>query len=316
MSERSEKMSDAPKVRKVKVPADFAGQRLDNFLMRELKGVPRSMIYRLIRRGEVRVNGGRAKPDRKLQAQDEVRVPPVRVAEEPPPPATPAWLVEVLRNAVLYEDRDVLVLNKPAGLAVHGGSGERQGVIEMLRQIRPEGASLELVHRLDKATSGCLLVAKRRPALRALHGALRDGEVGKHYTALVRGEWPAARQHVKAPLIRNVLRSGERLVTVDEDGKFALTEVRVRAANTTASLLQVRLHTGRTHQIRVHATFAGHPLAGDDKYGDPEFNRKLAGMGLKRMFLHANRLEFGDVLVTAPRPDDLESLLPRLNLDI
>ena len=316
MSERSEKMSDAPKVRKVKVPADFAGQRLDNFLMRELKGVPRSMIYRLIRRGEVRVNGGRAKPDRKLQAQDEVRVPPVRVAEEPPPPATPAWLVEVLRNAVLYEDRDVLVLNKPAGLAVHGGSGERQGVIEMLRQIRPEGASLELVHRLDKATSGCLLVAKRRPALRALHGALRDGEVGKHYTALVRGEWPAARQHVKAPLIRNVLRSGERLVTVDEDGKFALTEVRVRAANTTASLLQVRLHTGRTHQIRVHATFAGHPLAGDDKYGDPAFNRKLAGLGLKRMFLHANRVEFGDVLVTAPLPDDLESLLPRLNLDI
>lgn len=315
MSEGCDKVLDAPKVRKVKVQADFAGQRLDNFLMRELKGLPRSMIYRLIRRGEVRVNGGRAKPERKLQAQDEVRVPPVRVAKEAPMPTTPSRLAEVLRNAVLYEDRDVLVLDKPAGLAVHGGSGERQGVIEMLRQIRPEGASLELVHRLDKATSGCLLVAKRRPALRALHEALREGGVGKHYTALVRGEWPAARQHVKAPLTRNVLRSGERVVTVDEDGKFALTEVRARVANATASLLQVRLHTGRTHQIRVHAAFAGHPLAGDDKYGDPKFNKTMAALGLKRMFLHASRVEFGDILVTAPLPVDLESLLRRLNLD-
>ena len=316
MSEGSDKTSAAPKVRKVKVPDDFTGQRLDNFLMRELKGVPRSMIYRLIRRGEVRVNGGRAKPERKLQTQDEVRLPPVRVAKSKPAPALSAPLVARLRNAVLYEDRDVLVLNKPAGLAVHGGSGERQGVIEMLRSIRPEGGALELVHRLDKGTSGCLLVAKRRPALRALHGALRDGGVGKHYTALVSGEWPASNQHIKAPLTRNVLRSGERVVTVDEQGKFALTEVRVRVANSTASLLQVRLHTGRTHQIRVHATYAGHPLAGDDKYGDPGFNKRMSALGLKRMFLHANRVEFGDILVTAPLPDDLESLLQRLNLDL
>lgn len=314
MSVQRKTMSASSNVRKVKVAADFAGQRLDNFLMRELKGVPRSMVYRLIRRGEVRINGGRAKPERKLVSGDEVRIPPVRTAPTQDLPAPSSKTADTLAQAILYEDRDVLVLDKPAGMAVHGGSGERQGVIEMLRAIRPEGAALELVHRLDKATSGCLLVAKRRPALRMLHGALRDGGVGKHYVALVKGTWPATLQHVKAPLTRNVLRSGERVVRVDDDGKYALTEVNVTAASAVASLLQVRLHTGRTHQIRVHATHAGHPLAGDDKYGDAAFNKQLAALGLKRMFLHANRLEFGDILVTAPLPADLESVVQRLNL--
>ncbi len=305
-------------VRHLEIAADYAGQRLDNFLLRELKGAPKSLIYRIVRKGEVRLNGGRVRPDHRLQGGDVVRIPPVRLAEEPPPSQPSPTLAERLRAAVLYEDREVLVLDKPAGLAVHGGSGLSHGVIEALRAARP-GAFLELAHRLDRETSGCLIVAKTPAALRRIHEAFRTGQVEKRYLALLRGYWNHGPREVNLPLRRNVLRGGERMVEVLDDGKPSRTRFRPVSLGKLASLLEADIATGRTHQIRVHAAHIDHPVAGDEKYGDAAFNRTMAEQcGLRRLFLHAHSLSLPlggrDLAVSAPLGAELKDMLDRLRL--
>ena len=302
-----------PVVRLVAVEADYVGQRIDNFLMRELKGVPKSRIYNLLRRGEVRVNKSRAKPDYKLQTGDVVRVPPVRVAvrEES---AVPLGLDAGLRSAILYEDAGLLVINKPSGLAVHGGSGISLGLIEALRQMYPEQRHLELVHRLDRDTSGCVMVAKKRSVLKQLHELLKARKgVDKRYLALVGGKWPARKQQVNAPLQKNVLSSGERMVRVELEGKKSVTEYTLLRRVAGASLIEARPVTGRTHQIRVHCQYAGYPILGDDKYGDDGAGANFRKLGLKRLFLHAHSLAFTldgkRISVVAPLPPELEKVL-------
>jgi 23S rRNA pseudouridine955/2504/2580 synthase len=281
-------------VRLVVIDAGSAGQRVDNFLLRELKGVPKSRIYNLLRRGEVRVNKGRVKAEYRLQDGDQVRIPPVRsaVAEATPGGAPSQGLQQRLTAAILFEDDGLLVLDKPAGLAVHGGSGLSYGLIEALRAMRPEARFLELVHRLDRDTSGCIMVAKKRSALVALHAALRGDGVDKRYLALVAGQWPRGRRRVAAPLEKNTLQSGERMVRVSTGGKEALTEFEVIEQFAESTLVEARPITGRTHQIRVHAQYAGHPLACDDKYGDREADARFRERGLRRLFLHAHSLSF------------------------
>ncbi len=277
-------------VRLVRVDAGSDGQRVDNFLLRELKGVPKSRIYRLLRKGEVRINKGRAKADTRLQLGDEVRIPPVRMSEEVAAPTAPDTLLQRLERAIVFEDEGLIVVNKPSGLAVHGGSGLSFGLIEALRQMRPDARFLELVHRLDRDTSGLIMVAKKRSALLALHAALRGDGVDKRYLALVVGVWPKRRQRVEAALEKNTLKSGERVVRVSATGKAALTEFRVVEAFEPATLVEASPITGRTHQIRVHAQFAGHPIAGDEKYCDRDNEARFRELGLRRLFLHAARL--------------------------
>lgn len=288
-------------VRHIEVDAESAGQRLDNFLIRHLKGVPKTHVYRIIRSGEVRLDKSRASADSRVEAGQTVRVPPVRVSA--PAPGAPAT-APAREFDILHEDDHLIALDKPAGVAVHGGSGVSFGVIEQLRQARPQARFLELVHRLDRETSGVLLVAKKRSALNSLQAQFRDRETGKTYLALVRGQWPASLKVIDQPLHKYLLADGERRVKVvqgdDPDGMRAITLVKVRrtleprpALGLPAlSLLEVTIKTGRTHQIRVHLAHAGHPIAGDDKYGDFELNRRLSRAGLKRMFLHAWRLRF------------------------
>lgn len=304
-------------VRFLDVDAEQAGQRIDNFLQRHLKGVPKSHIYRILRRGEVRVNRGRIRPNYRLQSGDQVRIPPIRQAESTPANPRQADL-QAIDQATIYEDSRLLVLNKPAGLAVHGGSGLRYGVIEALRASRPTAPFLELVHRLDRETSGCLMIAKRRSELRALHELLRTGNVEKKYLTLVSGTWPADQREVDVPLRKNRLQSGERMVRVDAQGKAARTRFSTLTQYPQASLLEVELDTGRTHQIRVHAAHVGHPLAGDEKYGQALFNRRMRGFGLRRLFLHAHSLAFSfpdtgrEIHVSAPLSDDLRQVLDQL----
>ncbi len=303
--------------RHIEVGDDRAGQRLDNFVMRLLGDVPRSRVYRLVRRGEVRVNGRRAKPDQRLQANDSVRLPPIRRENTPSAARPSAPLLRRIADAIAYEDDRLLVLDKPAGVAVHGGSGLSFGIIEALRALRPK-ESLELVHRLDRDTSGCLLVARKASSLRALHALLREGRFEKGYLALVKGHWNLGRKRLTAPLRTDLRVHGERTVRVHPEGKPAVSEFRpVQFFGKEATLVEVALHTGRTHQIRVHAAHAGHPIAGDEKYGDPEFNERMRAMGLQRLFLHAHRLAFewpqgGDFSANAPLPDELRSVLERL----
>ncbi len=305
-------------VRHLEIAADYAGQRLDNFLLRELKGAPKSLIYRIVRKGEVRLNGGRVQPDRRLQTGDVLRIPPVRRAEREEQPFRPSpGLAEQLRAAVLYEDREILILNKPTGLAVHKGSGVDYGVIEALRALRPEETFLELAHRLDRETSGCLALAKTAAALRLIQDAFRAGQVEKRYLALVRGYWNHGPREVNVPLRRNLLRGGERMVEVMDDGKPAVTRFSPVSLFKLASLLEVRIATGRTHQIRVHAAHVDHPLAGDDKYGDAEFNQMMAKQShLRRLFLHAHSLNLPlggrDIAVSAPLDSELKAVLDRL----
>ncbi len=304
----------AAKVRSVEIGTEQAGQRIDNFLIRYLKGVPRSRIYRMVRRGEVRVNRGRIRPTYRLRTGDQIRIPPVRSAARHKT-AVPGGSVDQLESRVLYEDQRMLVLNKPATVAVHGGSGISFGVIEALRASRPQAPFLELVHRLDRDTSGCLLLAKRRSQLRALHEMLRAGTINKRYTALVRGRWTQAKRTITAPLSKNQLKSGERLARVDPDGKPASTRFCPLSVYDNASLMEIGLDTGRTHQIRVHAAHIGFPVAGDEKYGDPVFNRELRRRGLRRLFLHAASLQFQDphsghrIRVDAPLDDQLQKVL-------
>ncbi|PAU87258.1 23S rRNA pseudouridine(955/2504/2580) synthase RluC [Pseudomonas sp. WN033] len=270
---------------------DLAGQRIDNYLRTRLKGAPKTLVYRILRKGEVRVNKGRVKPDYRLQAGDSIRIPPVRLAEPDEPVLVGQGILQALESNILYEDKALIVVNKPAGLAVHGGSGLSFGVIEAMRQLRPDCPQIELVHRLDRDTSGCLMIAKKRSMLRHLHAALRGDGVDKCYQALVRGRWPASTKRVHAPLQKNNLRSGERMVEVNVEGKESLTEFKVlRRFGELATLVEARPITGRTHQIRVHAKHAGHPIAGDPKYGDDEFSLKIRELGGKRLFLHAASL--------------------------
>ncbi|MEO5561742.1 MAG: RluA family pseudouridine synthase [Dokdonella sp.] len=281
----------APRVYTVVVPEDREGQRLDNFLTGHLKGVPRSLIYRICRTGEVRVNGGRAKPDKRLNAGDAVRIPPVRVAERGQAEPPSGGQMNRVEAAIIHEDREFLVLNKPSGVASHGGSGVSFGAIELLRAARPRD-TLELAHRLDRDTSGVLVLTRKRSALTALQTAIREGRVEKRYLALIDGALPQNRLTVDAPLRKSVLHGGERMVRVDPEGKESRSHFIELERYTDTSLIEVALETGRTHQIRVHAQHIGHPLAGDEKYGEREFNRRMRDKGLKRLFLHAARFEF------------------------
>lgn len=308
------------KVQRVRAGSGAEGQRLDNFLLRQLAGVPRSRVYRLLRRGEVRVNGKRKQADYRLTATDEVRLPPVRDVrgDDARPRRVPATLLATVRDAIIHEDERVLVLDKPAGLAVHGGSGLAFGAIEALRALRPD-ETLELAHRLDRDTSGCLLVARTRAALRALHAVLREGRVEKHYTALVAGQWRLGRKTIDAPVLTNVRQGGERMVRVHAAGKVAVSVFAPqRNFRDLATLMDVSIQTGRTHQIRVHAAFAGHPVVGDEKYGDREVNSRLRELGLRRMFLHAASIAFAwpdsqaTFHVAAGLPADLLQLLAQL----
>ena len=307
-----------PTVRRITTGEEDAGQRLDNFLFRTLKGVPKSHVYRLLRTGQVRVNKKRARPDYRLEAGDELRLPPVRQEEKIAPGKPPHWQQEALSKAILYEDERLLVVNKPAGMAVHGGSGVSFGVIETLRVLRPDTPGLELAHRLDRETSGCLVVAKRRSAVRALHAAFREGGVEKHYLALLVGAWRGGEESVDLPLEKNRLEGGERMVKVSRSGKEAQSLFRPLQRFAEAALLDIRIFTGRTHQIRVHAAHLEHPVAGDDKYGDREANKRLKAVGLKRMFLHAHRLAFvhpesGERLeLVAPLDEELQAVIVNL----
>ncbi len=311
-------LKEPPVARVVEIDTEGAGQRIDNFLVRQMKGVPKSHIYRVLRKGEVRVNSARARPDYRLQAGDKVRIPPVRQAAEPSKTLPVPGAIERLRTRILYEDSGLLVLNKPAGMAVHGGSGVSYGVIEALRALRPEAKHLELVHRLDRDTSGCLAVAKKRSVLRALHELLRRGGVEKCYLALLAGRWEGGAREVTASLRKNVLQGGERVVRVSDEGKSAVSLFRPLSVFAEASLVEVVLATGRTHQIRVHAAHIGHPIAGDEKYGDPGFNHRMREFGLRRLFLHAHFIAFRlpeaseEVSISAPLDDDLRQVLERL----
>ena len=302
----------------LRIGEEAEAQRIDNFLLKHLKGVPKSHIYRLLRSGQVRVNGKRIRQNFRLSVGDEVRIPPVRTS----PGTTGGQLTdrqrEMLETAVVYEDKTLLVINKPSGVAVHGGSGISLGIIEQLRLARPDEKGLELVHRLVRATSGLLMVAKRRSALRMLHELQRDNRIRKRYLALVAGDWPHNRMTVDVPLRKNTLRGGERIVQADPEGKQALTLFRIKEQFSDSMLVEAELKSGRTHQIRVHAAYLGTPVIGDDKYGDDEINRRYRALGLKRLFLHAWTLAFewgaeGRVLkLTAPLEPVLEQLLTTL----
>jgi 23S rRNA pseudouridine955/2504/2580 synthase len=308
---------ETSKVSHVAVVADDDGQRLDNWLLRALKGVPKSRVYRLLRKGEVRVNGKRAKPETRIATGDDIRLPPVRAADPAAPARVPQSLIATIEAAIVHSDRDLLVVAKPAGLAVHGGSGLSFGIIEALRASRPT-ETLELVHRLDRDTSGLLLVARNRTALRALHGLLREGLIEKRYLALVQGPWNLGTKTIHAPLATRARQGGQRVVKVAESGKESdTTFVPVDFFGPRATLMEVSLGTGRTHQIRVHAAHAGHPVAGDDKYGHRDFNAEMAGLGLKRLFLHAQSLSFEwpggkTFAVNQPLPPELAQVLESL----
>jgi 23S rRNA pseudouridine955/2504/2580 synthase len=296
-----------------------AGQRIDNFMLRILKNAPRSLVYRILRSGEVRVNSGRVGPDYRLSQGDRIRVPPVRLQPREQAGTPSKSLRECIAAAVIHEDRDLIVINKPAGVAVHGGSGLNFGVIEALRALRPEARELELVHRLDRDTSGCLLIAKRRAVLRELHGRLREREMEKRYLALVVGRWPFGARTIDLPLKTHLKQGGERVVRVHADGQAAVTSFKpAQHFAKLATLLDINLGTGRTHQIRVHAAHAGHPVAGDEKYGDRERDALLKPYGLNRMFLHAHSLTFERLgtrtafTITAPLPPELQTVLDHL----
>ncbi len=293
-------------------------QRIDNFLLSQLKGVPKSRIYRILRKGEVRVNKKRIKPTYRLKMDDVVRIPPIRVAEEGVVPIASDKFLKSLEQAIVYEDDFLLVLNKPSGLAVHGGSGINLGVIELMRQMRPDAKFLELVHRLDRDTSGCLMIAKKRSMLRSLHDMLREGDIDKTYCALLRGRWHGEEKRVEARLQKNTLQSGERMVRVHIDGKTAHTTFYPEQRFNSATFVRIDLGTGRTHQIRVHSQHLKKPVAGDSKYGDMQFNEKMRELGLRRMFLHAEELRFihpdteTTLVVQAPLSDDLKLILEKL----
>ena len=303
---------DAPRF--VTVDEFSVGQRLDNYLIKLLKGVPKSRIYRIIRKGEVRVNKGRKKADYKLKAEDLIRIPPIRTSTEKEIKPSQS-LLKLLENAVLYEDKGMLIINKIHGMSVHGGSGISVGIIEALKSQYKE--PIELVHRLDRATSGCLILAKKRSVLKSLHSQLVNHQLEKRYTALVKDTWSKKKHTIDAPIYQN-----SRYSVIDSKGKDSLSHFHpiknFELGDFNASLVEVSIETGRTHQIRVHAKFAAHPIAQDDKYGDGDFNQFMKKKGLNRLFLHAKTLTFTNPLtneiqkVNAPLPDDLETFLKKL----
>lgn len=300
------------KVRKVRIDGEQAGQRIDNFLRRELPGVPKGRLYRILRRGEVRVNGGRIRAEYKLQEGDEVRVPPARVRAPGDAPGDDQ--AAKMAERIIFEDKRLLVIDKPSGVAVHGGSGISHGVIELLRHARPELTDLSLVHRLDRETSGCLVMAKRRSALRELHERFREGVVEKNYLALVVGDWQYGDQLIDKPLLVENRKGGERHVIVSKGGKSAQTRVSLSRTFGKYSLLLCAPQTGRTHQIRVHLQALEFPILGDERYGDEDENRRAKKFGLKRLFLHAQSIAFPDDSgnehhFTTPLSDDLEQFL-------
>ncbi|MBU2705208.1 23S rRNA pseudouridine(955/2504/2580) synthase RluC [Zooshikella marina] len=305
--------ADFSQVQHLVVTEEYAGQRIDNMLKVLLKGVPLTHIYRLLRKGEIRVNKSRIKAHYRLAPGDQLRLPPIRVSDskEKQPKARPLQLQQI-EDAIIYEDSGLLAINKPTGFAVHGGSGIKLGVIEILRQLRPQCKVLELVHRLDRDTSGCLLIAKKKSVLRHLHQQLRDDQVHKVYHALVVGRWPARKKMINVPLQKNTLQSGERMVKADSAGKPSSTEFRVLTRYKSATLMEAKPITGRTHQIRVHSQYAGHPIIGDEKYGVEEVNSTMRGIGIKRLFLHAAAITFilpetgKPFTISAPLPDDLQ----------
>lgn len=308
----------SPPVRYIQIDADQAGQRIDNFLLSLLKGVPKSKIYQIVRKGEVRVNKGRIKVHYKIQDGDTIRIPPVRVAQRESHLVN-KFIIRSLLDSIIYEDDDLIALNKPSGMAVHAGSGIKVGVIEALRVAKPDARYLELVHRLDKNTSGCLLIAKKRSALRFLQDRFRQHKMKKKYLALVKGNIKNKSYHVELALLKSTLPTGEQIVRVNKEGKLAISDFNALASTKIASLYEVVIKTGRTHQIRVHAKNLGYPVAGDDKYGDDEFNHQIKSQGLKRMFLHAEKLTLktpeGKTLhLVAPIDKELENVLS--NLDI
>jgi len=308
-------------VQYVEVSAERAGQRLDNFLLGQLKDLPRPHVYRILRTGEVRVNGRRAKPDYRIQAGDRVRLPPLQRAATIEPTAPPAGLMGEIAGRILYEDDHLLAVNKPAGLAVHAGTGVAYGLIDVLRALRPHFPELNLVHRLDRGTSGCLVVAKTRADLLMLNRAFADRACGKVYMALTAGHWAQARTIVRQALDVEHREQGERSVRVDtERGQAAVSRFQEIERFPGSSLVRVEIDTGRTHQIRVHAAAAGHVLAGDDRYGKHDFNRQMARMGLRRMFLHAAELvlplaDGKPLRFKAPLPEDLARVLTALRAD-
>jgi len=312
---KSEYISDKLKVQWLEITEENSGQRIDNFLITLLKGVPKTRIYRIIRKGEVRVNKGRIDNKYRLEVGDNVRIPPIRVAVRNNEIDLKPRLKHSLEHHILYEDDVLIVLNKPAGFAVHGGSGISSGVIEALRVLRPDARFLELAHRLDKDTSGCLLVAKKRSSLKALHDLFRGDGVKKTYLALLVGKWDKKKQIVNAPLLRNTGKGGERLVKVSKAGKFAETRFRRIQAYPSFTLVEASPKTGRTHQIRVHAAWLGHPIVGDNRYGDEMLNKNLRKQGYKRLFLHAEQLQFahplsGEIMCfKAPLAAELEKSL-------
>jgi 23S rRNA pseudouridine955/2504/2580 synthase len=308
--------SAAPAVRWIEVTEDDAGQRIDNYLLARLKGVPKSRIYRILRSGEVRINSKRVGPEQKVLAGDRIRIPPVRVAQRDEDVAAPHF-----KMPILFEDEALLAIDKPPGIAVHGGSGVAHGVIESLRSMRPQARFLELVHRLDRETSGVLLIAKKRSALTVLHEMMRSRDMDKRYLAGVSGRFRNERQRVRVSLAKHVNSAGEKRVSVSEDGQEAETVLRMVERGPEFSLLEAELLTGRTHQIRVHLAHLGHPVLGDDKYGNFELNKRLRKEGLKRMFLHAAKLSFahpvtGETLeLVSPLPADLEKFRLRINAE-
>lgn len=313
----SEQNSLPTKVLQIEITEENHDQRLDNFLITLLKGVPKSRIYRIVRKGEVRVNKGRVEVNHRLKTGDIVRIPPVRIAERSEEVFVPTNLKDALQHSILYEDDGFLIVNKPAGFAVHGGSGVSSGIIEGLRLLRPEAKFLELVHRLDKDTSGCLVIAKKRSALRAFHAIFRDNQVKKTYIALLSGQWKKKKLVVNAPLLKNIAKGGERMVMVSSAGKEAETIFTRLTAFAESTLVEAAPKTGRTHQIRVHALHLGHPIVGDERYGRDDVNLAFKQKGYKRMFLHAKTLTFSHPLtgeamkITAPLPQQLELLLAK-----
>ncbi len=301
-------------VQQLIINSDDASRRIDNFIMSRFKELPRTRVYQMLRRGEVRVNKGRVKQSYRLQKDDIVRIPPMLMVTQEEQGRPPAYLLAMLKSALLYEDEHIIALNKPAGIVVHSGSGRSFGVIEVLRFLRPDDSSLQLVHRIDQATSGCLLLSKTTRGLRQLHQALRSRQVEKHYMALLKGNIGQQECRIDMPLQKNTMLSGERLVQVDAQGKSAVSRFTRMQVFQHSCLVNIVIETGRTHQIRVHSRYMGHVIAGDDKYGDRDFNKILRRAGLKRLFLHASRLELPDyaengLSIEAPLPTELQEFL-------
>ena len=305
-------------VKFVEITSEHSDQRIDNYLFTLLKGVPKSRIYRIIRKGEIRINGSRIKPDYKLNEGDKIRIPPVRIAEREAFILPSKKLQYSLEKNILYEDDALLVLNKPSGLAVHGGSGIKLGLIEALRLIRPKTDYFELVHRIDRETSGCLIVAKKRSSLRYLQEQMRSKRISKVYRALATGKWPRGMRRIDLPLMAFEQKTGEKIVRVNPKGKKSVTIFSVMKRYRNFTLLEALLETGRTHQIRVHAQHIGCPLAGDNKYGLDDINKDIRKSGLKRMFLHALKIGFSlpcgkNIFIEAPMPSDLSEHLIELD---